>query len=205
MAVERSEAKSNEPAGMPHRDFLETALSAAGEWTRYADPKVLGVLVLLGFGINDLIGNADRYLHPHEPADRTCGVVGAVGHSCEGILATGAFFVACAMAVFVVLFVTFALFSRLKMSDFLGIRRRDRRPRSLFFFSEVARYATKGVYADAVFAVDEHALMRDLAGQVYEVSCVCHQKHVAARRAYAAAVVFLVAWVGGRILLATVR
>jgi hypothetical protein len=178
--------------GVAHRDFLQAALGAAGEWTRYADPKVLGVLVLLGFGINDLIEHADRFVHPHKP------------ESVESIAATSLFFVACVLAAFVVLFVTTALFSRLKVKALLGQERGGGKPASLFYFGEVRRYPSEDIYADAVLSATEQDLLRDVAGQVYQVSDVCYRKHIATQRAYVTAIAFLFAWVIGRIVLSTV-
>lgn len=200
-----SDAAQDRPSGVPHRDFLEAALSAAGEWTRYADPKVLGVLVLLGLGINDLVGHAGRFVHPHEPVTARCVLLDASGHTCEGIAATTLFFVACVLAALVVVFVTSALFSRLRMKTVLGRKDVDAgAPRSLFFFSEIRRFTSQEEYAAAVLATSEHDLLRDVAGQVYELSAVAHKKHVATQRAYLAALAFLVAWVAGRVLLSMV-
>src|SRR4051794_5292868 len=138
---------SGHGAGIPHRDFLERALVTAGEWTRYADPKALGVLVLLGLGVKDLIDHAGRFVHPHEPATAACGVLDANGHTCGGIASTALFFLACALAVVVVAFVTHALFSRLTLRGLLGREHDDALPRSRFFFGEVSRYNTQEAYA----------------------------------------------------------
>jgi hypothetical protein len=54
-----------------------------------------------------------------------------------------------------------------------------------------------------VLATKEPELLRDIAGQVYEVSRICHIKHVATQRAFALTALFLAVWAGGRLLLAT--
>jgi hypothetical protein len=48
---------------------------------------------------------------------------------------------------------------------------------------------------------EEHELLRDIAGQVYEISKVCQAKHMATKRAYAALIAFLVVWAIARVLL----
>ena len=37
------------------RDFAEKALADAGQWTRFADPKALAALALLGLGLANLL------------------------------------------------------------------------------------------------------------------------------------------------------
>lgn len=190
--------------GIPHREFLERALTAAGEWTRFSDPKALGVLVLLGLGVADLIGHAGRLVRPHEATTKTCDLVSANGHSCEGIGATVAFVIACLFAAAAVAFVTHALFSRMTFKGLLGAEHDETAPRSRFFFAEVSRYGSQEAYAQAVLAKKPHELLRDVAGQVYEVSRVCRSKHLATQRAYVCTLAFLIAWVTARILLSTV-
>jgi hypothetical protein len=51
---------SGNDSGISHKEFFEKALTAAGEWARFADPKALGVAVFLSFGANDLLRNARR-------------------------------------------------------------------------------------------------------------------------------------------------
>lgn len=172
------------PPGIPHREFLERALTAAGEWTRYSDPKALGVLVLLGLGISDLIDQGGRFVHPHQAATATCRVLRAEGHSCAGIAATAAFIVACGAAVIVVGLVTHALFSRLTLRGLLGLEKEGSLPKSVFFFGEIRRFGSAEAYTQAVLAKNEQELLRDMAGQVYEVSSICQIKHFATQRAY---------------------
>jgi hypothetical protein len=190
--------------GIPHREFLEKALTSAGEWTRYADPKALGVLVLLGLGVKDLIDHADRFVHPHEPATAKCELISVTGHTCAGLGATTLFIVACVLAAVVVGFVTHALFSRLTLKGLLGLENDEVLPRSRFFFGEVSRYGSQEAYAQDVLARKEYELLRDIAGQVYEVSKICQIKHMASQRAYFALGAFLIAWAAARILLSQV-
>jgi hypothetical protein len=194
--------KNVAPPGLDHRGFLERALTAAGEWTRYSDAKALGVLFVLGLGLKDLLDHASRLVHPHEPNSAKCRILGAAGHTCAGIGASVAFVVACAFAALVVGFVTHALFSRMTLKGLLGQERDEDGIRSNFFFAEVRRYGSQEAYAQAVLATKEIDLLRDLAGQVYEVSKVCHAKHLATQRAFALALLFLAAWACARLLLA---
>lgn len=161
------------------------------------------MLVLLGLGVADLVDHAGRLLHPHDPATAKCSVVSVTGHTCAGIGATASFVVACVLAAFVVGFVTRALFSRMTLSGLLGHEKRQEGIKSRFFFAEVRRYGSQEAYAQAVLAAKSPELLRDVAGQVYEVSKVCHIKHLASQRAFALALLFLVAWAAARILLAT--
>ena len=194
-------AAGQEAPGIPHREFLEKALGSAGDWTRFADPKALGVLVLLGLGVKDLIDHSGRFVHPREPATATCDPIDVAGHTCAGLGATLMFFAACVLAGAVVIFVTHALFSRTSLSDLLGRDEEDQAPKSRFFFGEISRYGSQEKYAAAVLERKEHELLRDIAGQVYEISRVCQGKHMATKRAYAALIAFLVAWAIARVLL----
>src|ERR1041384_2066327 len=72
-----------------HAEFLQRALTSAGEWTRHADPKALAVLALLGLGVKDLVDHAQRFVRPHEAKSATCDVINSAGHTCGGIAATG--------------------------------------------------------------------------------------------------------------------
>lgn len=191
------------PLEITHRDFLERALSSAGEWTRYADPKALAVLLLLGLGFSDLIAHASRLVHPQRIAGAKCELIGATGHGCSSFAATAFFVIACAIGLVVVGLVTHALFSRLTIKGLLAAERDDTLPRSRFFFGEVSRYGSQEAYFQAVRACSQQELLRDLAGQVYEVSKVGKEKHRATQRAYVAVMFFLFAWAAARIFLAT--
>jgi len=172
-----------------HHAFLERALTSAGEWTRYADPKGLGVLVLLGLGTADLLNRAGQLVHP------TGGQWPAIATAC--------FVIATLAAACAVVFVTQTLFPRLSLSGLLpSDRRAHGKPQSHFYFAEVAKHSDQQAYFDSVRSQDLDALLRDVAGQVYEISVVASCKHRAARRAYVAAVLFLAAWVAARICLA---
>jgi hypothetical protein len=162
------------------------------------------VLVLLGLGVKDLLDNARRFLHPHEPATATCGLLGAEGHTCGGILATTGFVVAAALAVVVVLVLTHGLFPRMRMRGLLKGDEERGPITSRFFFGEVARYGSQKAYCGAVRAQSEQELLNDLAGQVYEVSKSAATKHRAAQRAFVAVLAFLAVWALSRIALSGV-
>lgn len=182
-------SSANPPPPIQHREFLERALISAGEWTRFADAKAVGVLVLLGFGIKDLIDHAGAFIHPHASRGE--------------IAATVLFIAACVFAALVVAFVTHALFSRLSAKGLLGLERNETRPQSRLFFGEVSRYGSQTAYTQAVLAQKPHELLSDIAGQVYEISCICRTKHAATQRAYALGLLFLITWASARIVLAT--
>jgi hypothetical protein len=193
-----------QPPGIPHRDYLERALVAAGEWLRFADPKLLGVVVLLGLGLSDLIDNSGRFLRPHEAASDTCGLISTSGHSCAGIGATTCFFGAAVLAVVTVLWITGGLFSQLTMRGLLAGDRESGPINSQFFFGEVARHGSQDAYRAAVKSKSEAQLLDDLAGQVYEVSSIAARKHRAAQNAFLAVLAFLALWAVARVLLSTV-
>jgi hypothetical protein len=181
----------NANPGVSHRDFIERTLAAAGEWSRYADPKLLGVLILLGIGSKDLVGHADRFVHPRGAA----GVVAAVLFALAGTA-----------ACWTVLFLTHGLFPRLNMRGLLHGEKvaedgRGPLPKSLFYFGEIARHGSQQAYRVAVTAKTEQQLLDDMVGQVYEIATIASEKHRAARRAYVAVIGFLALWVASRIAL----
>lgn len=196
---------TSEPT-IEHRDFLERALTSASEWARFADPKLLGVLVLLGLGAKDLVDHAHRFLHPHEPATATCDVLflHASGHSCAGIGATVGGILAAAFAAATVVFLTHGLFPRLRMRGLLRGEQTTGAINSMFYFAEVARHGSQQAYRVAVKQKTEQELLDDIAGQVYEVSTIASSKHLSAQRAFALVLIFLVIWGAARIALSSV-
>jgi hypothetical protein len=170
-------------AASPHADFLERALVAAGEWTRFTDPKVIAVFVFLGLGVTDLIDHATALVDAH---DR-----GNFG----GWLATVAFYVGCALAVLTVALASLALFPRPKPEESAP---------SLYYFGGIATFATARVYERAVRAKTARELEGEIARQAWEVSRIARRKVQLARCAYVAVIAFLTMWAGGRIALAFV-
>lgn len=189
--------------GIETKDFLERALPAASEWTRHADPKILGVLVLLGLGSKDLIDHSGRLLAPHEPKASSCDLIGVTGHTCGGLVATSAWIGAALLAALVVVLVSHALFPRLKMRGLLTGDHEQGPITSRFYFGEVARYKSQDTYRTAVKAKKPHELLDDLAGQVYEISRIANDKHLATKRAYVLVLAFLAMWAIARVSLAT--
>jgi hypothetical protein len=57
------DSSAAESAQAARTDFVQRALVAATEWNRFADTKALGIVVLLGLGLADLLDQTDR-LHP---------------------------------------------------------------------------------------------------------------------------------------------
>jgi hypothetical protein len=193
---------SSPPPEISHREFVERALVAAGEWSRFADPKLLGVLVLLGLGAKDLIDHGGRSLHPHEAAHARCHlIINAAGHSCAGLVATAGYVAAAALAGLTVLFLTHGLFSRLRMRGLLFGERAASPIHSLFYFGEIARHGSQEAYRVALKSKTEQQLFDDMAGQIYEVSKVAAEKHRSAQRAYMAVMAFLIVWAAARLAL----
>jgi Family of unknown function (DUF5706) len=160
-------------------EFVEKALSAAGEWARFADPKLFGVLAFLGLGVASLVSHG----HPLWDAHKQ--------HTVWGWLATGAFVTAAALAVLTVVFATLGLFPRVDLQH----------GTSLFYFGGIAGYKTPDAYEAAVRAKTASQLESELANQAWEVAQIARRKHTWARRGYYAVIGFLVAWVLARVAL----
>jgi len=183
---------------LTHRAFLEKALTAAGEWARFADPKALAVLIIMGLGLSDLVSKSRALLLPLDTAGDRCGLVSVDGQSCAQVVATASYCTAAVAAVAVVLLVTAAVFPRLALSR----RKSNPGSPSLFYFEDVAQHSDAHAYEAAVRKKNVGELERDLAGQVYAVSVVASRKHRYTTRAYLAVLVFLVLWVAARVGLA---
>jgi hypothetical protein len=167
------ERQAGEQAPPPSELFIYRSLQASSEWSRFADPKLLGVIVLLGLGLNGLLGNAGALADAHR--------TGTVW----GWMATLFLWIGLGLAAVTVLAVSMGLFPRLKSR---GIEQ------SLFFFGGIAKYDTASQYEDAVRKLTEAGLQQELARQAWEVAVVAAVKHRWARRAYWCALLFLAAW-----------
>lgn len=166
-----------------HEEFLQKALVAAGEWTRFADAKVLGVFVFLGLGMADLVKVAGSLWDAKDEGNLA------------GWVATGGFALACGLAVVVVVLASFALFPQLQP----GGRKGKKDASSLFFFAHIAAYERPEDYERAVLRRTAQELRSDVAGQTWAISQVAARKHRFAQKAYVCVVLFLVAWAGARI------
>jgi Family of unknown function (DUF5706) len=193
----------------PHADFFEKALATAGEWTRFGDPKLIGVLALLGLGLANTVSKAGELWAAH-----THGWV-------WGWLAAGGFFVACFFAAMTVIFASLGLFPRtrrkgertslgraaralLRFVSF-GLRGHDKSSSpSLLYFAGIAAIPTPEEYERRVRAKTEAELESEIAHQAWEVSRVAAKKHAWARAAYRAVIGFLIAWAVARIALSFV-
>ena len=162
------------PSGMAQQAFLDKAYTAASEWARFADPKVLGVFVFLGLGAANLVSRAAQ-------------LWSAGDEGTWGFVAAAAFLGGCVAAGITVLFATFVLFPKLQP----GGKKPPERQESLFYFGDVARFHNAKAYAAEVREQSADALLDDLAGQVWAVSEVAANKHYWAQRSYLTAVVFL--------------
>lgn len=160
--------------------FLRDALASGAEWARFADPKLLGVLVLLGLGVANLLTHARPLWDAHH------------SDSEWGWVATIAFVVAAAFAVLSVLFATFGLFPRVTPK---------RRNMSLFYFGGIATFDTGRAYEAAVRSRTAAELQAELAEQAWEIAVIARHKLRWARNGYFAVVAFLAAWVVARIAL----
>jgi hypothetical protein len=153
--------------------FVFRSLQASSEWLRFADPKLLGVLVLLGLGLSSLLGNAGALADAHRSG------------AFWGWASTLCFWVSLALAAITVLAVSLGLFPRLKTRD---------KHRSLFYFGGIAEFKTAADYGDAVQALGKAGAQRELVRQAWQVAVIAAVKHRWARRGYWCAVLFLTSW-----------
>jgi Pycsar effector protein len=184
MRDETGQPVPDSPSALSHGDFLQRALGAASEWTRFQDPKVLAVFIFLGLGAADLADHAWALVHARDE--------GNFG----GWVATVAFFVGCGFAVVTVVFASFALFPRL-----IPQRRESNGPSSLYFFGGIASFDNPEAYEQAVREKTEAELEAEIARQAWELSRIALGKGEWARRAYVSVILFLAAWAAGRIAL----
>lgn len=184
---------------LDHRTFLEKALTSAAEWARFADPKALAVLVLLGLGLNDLIGRSQALLLPPDKSGASCDSLSVAGQSCDQVIATASSCLAMAAAVVVVFLVTAAVFPRLRLHR---PAKAETAALSLFYFEDVAKQDSADAYVTAVRSKTPEELESELGVQVFALSTVASRKHRYAMRAYIAVLVFLSLWVTARIFLA---
>lgn len=177
------------------RKFLEKALTSAGEWTRFADPKALGVLVILGLGVKDLVGRSRAFLLPPDTRGADCGFLSVSGQSCGEVVALASYCLAAVMAALVVLFVTVAVFPRLQLTR----SRPSNDDWSLFYFEDIAKQDSAHAYESAVRHKSASELESELARQVHAISVVASRKHRFTKRAYLSVVAFLGLWVVARV------
>lgn len=164
-----------------HTAFFDKTLATASEWTRFADPKLIGVLALLGLGLANIVSRAGALWDAHDE-----GWV-------WGWLAAGSFIGAGLFAALTVVFASLGLFPRTK-------RLHSGEP-SLLFFAGVASFKTPNDYEQAVRGKSDDELESELAHQAWEVASVATKKHFWAKWAYRAVVLFLIAWVVARVAL----
>jgi hypothetical protein len=158
----------------PLEDFVKRSLQASSEWARFADPKLLGVLVLLGLGLTSLLNHAGDLADAHDT------------FSFGGCLATLCFWLGLLTAALTVACVSLGLFPRLRAGT--------DQTQSLFFFGGIAEYASADSYLEAVKKLDADDLLRELTHQAWAVAVVAERKHFWAKWAYRAALAFLLLW-----------
>jgi hypothetical protein len=176
-------SSENQDSGMSHKEFLEKALTTAGEWARFADPKALGVAVFLSFGATDLLMNAGRLYY------------GFTKNSSLEWTTTMCFLGALLIGVLTVLFVSLALFPRLKPKG----------PDSLFYFGSIAQMSGPEKYEQEVKKLRPQDLESQIAHQTWNVAKTAAAKHKWTQRAYFSLLVFVAFWVAGRIALSFIQ
>jgi hypothetical protein len=169
-----------DPSATTRTDFIQKALAAGADWSRFADPKLFGVMVFLGLGVADLV----KYAHPLWDAHQA--------DSAWGWIATSSFVAAAALAALTVTCATFGLFPRVTPH---GPRR------SLFYFGGIATFPSARDYETALRDKSAEELERELIDQAWELARIARYKLQWARRGYFAVIAFLVAWVVARIAL----
>ncbi len=169
----------NDDTGITHKEFFEKALTTAGEWTRFADPKALGVAVFLSFGATDLLRYARQLFY------------GFSANSWLEWLTTVCFVGACLSALVTVIFVSSALFPRLQPKG----------PRSLFYFGGIAQFDDPDEYEQEVRKKTPQELESHMASQAWNVAKIADKKHRLTQRAYFSLLVFIAFWVVARLAL----
>ena len=96
-------------------DFFEKSVDRFSSWVQFEDAKAGAVLVLLGLGLTDVLGNADALIHAHEK-------------SSSGVIASFAFWLSIVAAAAAVGVVAYAVFPFTRSSH----------GRSIFYFKDVA-------------------------------------------------------------------
>jgi len=165
--------------GVSHKEFFEKSLTAAGEWTRFADPKALGVAVFLSFGVTDLLSRTGDLYH------------GLSDNSSLEWVTTLCFLAACFFALATVFCVSSALFPRVTPKG----------PRSLFFFGSVAGICEPEEYERQVREKTPQELESQIAHQAWNVARTASTKHWWTQWAYRSLLAFLAIWVISRVAL----
>lgn len=176
-------APEGQDSGMSHKEFFEKALTAAGEWTRFADPKALGVAVFLGFGANDLSKNAGQLYY------------GFTENSPLEWMTTIGFILAFLFGLLTALFVSLALFPRLEPKG----------PRSLLYFGGIAEMPGPQQYEQEVRKLGPQELESQIAYQAWNVANTATTKHKWTQRAYYSLVCFFAFWIAGRIAVSFIQ
>jgi hypothetical protein len=164
------------------RDFFEKALADGGQWIRFADPKALAALALLGLALSNLLSVARPLIDAHK------------ANGVAGWIATAAFWLAISCAVAAVLDVVHVLFPR--------IQRVASTRTPLYFFASVAAFQTPAHYEAEVRARSARELESEIAAQAWEVGRIATVKHKHAKAALRWVMVFLGCWAVARVALA---
>jgi hypothetical protein len=170
-------------AGARAHEFVEKAGAAATDWNRFADTKGVGILVLLGLGLSDLLEQID-VLHPRE--------------STMQVIATCSFALAGFAGAATIIAVRSAILPRLG-------RRSDEPSRAeprLFFFADIASWSSPKEFEAAMRQRSEDELFAELAAQTWRVAVFTRLKYRYLGRGYRAVVAFLAFWVLARTALA---
>jgi hypothetical protein len=160
-------------------DFYEKSVDRFSSWVQFEDAKAGAVLVFLGLGLTDVLGNADTLINAHEK-------------STSGAIASIAFWVSIFAAVMAVGFVAYAVwpFTRSPDGD------------SIYFFKDVAaRDHSLAEYVEDVNSRDDPRLEEDMANQAWTLARIAAVKVKYVTRGFWSVTVFLVAWAVARIAL----
>jgi hypothetical protein len=192
MAVVSTGGAPTDPKLGPGKDdFYEKSVDRFSSWVQFEDAKAGAVLVLLGLGLTDILGNADALIHAHEK-------------SSLGGIASFAFWLAIAAAAAAVGVVAYAVFPFTRSSQ----------GSSIFYFKDVAtnfpykakREAEKreqlAAYVNEVsVARSEEELEWDMADQALTLAGIAAKKVRFVFWGFWSVAVFLIAWGVARIAL----
>ena len=190
--------KTPEPDLGPGKDgYYETSIDRFTSWVQYEDAKAGAVLVLLGLGLTDVLGNADTLINAyHAPAPH---------HSGWGWVATVAFWAAIVAAVCTVAVIATAVW------PYTGPGRRPRVGNSLFYFNDVAtnyRYRDPtekakmlAEYRERVRDTPDEELEKDMSQQAFILAHIAAKKVRLVKLGFWSVTGFLIAWAVARIAL----
>jgi hypothetical protein len=164
-----------------YREFFDKALSDAGLWARYGDPKALAALAVLGLGLSNLLSVAAELIRAHDEGSVT------------GWIASVAFWLSLVCVSLTVLNVARSLFPR--------VRPVSHSDTPLYFFADIASFDVPQDYEAAVRSRTASQLQSEIAAQAWEVGRIATIKHRYAGAALRWVLAFLACWAAARLML----